>query len=127
MFEFAGEDTCRRAGSLAPIREQTCECRTFRVHVTNFLDLERTLKTSGILESTSHDKQRARDLESLRGELLEALILVEHSGDLLREGMKTGDNLVAAFGERDTIFRELECHHNECDILRRIGLYPRAR
>jgi len=94
------------------------------VHVTNFLDLECALETSGILESTTHDKQRARDLESLCGELLEALILVKHGGDLLREGMKTGNNLVAALGERDAILRELERHHNECDILRRIGLYP---
>lgn len=123
VLEFTSEDTCRCAILLVPITRLISERRTLRVQITNFLDLEGTLKASSILESTTHDKQRARDLERFRCELLEGLVLVEDGSDLLREGMKTRDDLIAAFGERDTILRQLERHHNERNILRRIGLY----
>jgi hypothetical protein len=93
------------------------------VHIANLLDLEGTLEASCVLESTTHDKQGARDLKRFLGELLEALVLVEHSSNLLREGMKTGDDFVAALSEGDTILGELDRHHDECDILRRVGLH----
>ena len=123
VLEFTSEDTCRCVVLLVPITGLISERRTLRVQITNFLDLEGSLEASSILESTTHDKQRAGDLERFRGELLEGLVLVEDGSDLLREGMKTRNDLVAAFSERDTILRKLERHHNERNILRRVGLY----
>jgi hypothetical protein len=92
------------------------------MHIANFLDLERSLQTRRILVASAHDQQALRVRQDSSRKLLQSPILLEDSLDLTGECMETVDDLIPAFGERDSVFGKLESHHQESDVLRGIRL-----
>lgn len=116
--------------------------RTLGMHVANFLDLERALETSSIsnhcqasvittlnkqdtnicaLVSSAH-QQQTLVLRDSSGKLLDLAVKLKNLLDLRRERVKTVDDLVPAFGERDAVLGELERNHQKRDVLRGISL-----
>lgn len=95
---------------------------TLRVHIADFLNLQRSLEASGILISSTHDEQTLGDLESLLGHVLKSTVILQDLGDICGKGMKTSDDLVSPLTEGDAILGELDGHHDECDVLGSISL-----
>jgi len=115
--------------------------RTFRVHVTNFLDFECTFKASGIPEDTrkgklatttktqaiytlissTHQQQTLIHCNS-SSKLFELAVELEDFLDLTRQSMQTIDDLIPPLGEGDSVLRQLESDYDESDILRSICL-----
>src|SRR3954453_14964044 len=92
------------------------------MHVADFLNLERPLQTCRVLISPAHDQQTLRVCQNGGCELLQRPILLQNFLDLARERMETIDDLIPAFGERDSVLGELESHHQEGNVLRGIRL-----
>ncbi len=112
--------------------------RTFRVHVTNFLDFECPFKASGIPEdgdqqtttktqiiytliSSTHEQQTLIHCDS-SSKLFELAVELKDFLDLTRQSMQTVNDLVPPLGEGDSVLRQLESDYDESDILRSICL-----
>jgi hypothetical protein len=86
------------------------------------LDLERCLQARRVLVPSSHDQQTPLLSERRVGERLEFAVVLEDLLDLTRQLVQSVDDGVPPLGERDPVLAELDGHHDEGDVLRRVGL-----
>ena len=74
------------------------------------------------LVTTTHDQQRLLLGESLLSQLLQRLVHHQDSLDLSGNLVQAVDDLLTTLLLGDGIVRELECHHDEGDVLGSVGL-----
>lgn len=123
MLQLSRQDTCDESSvRTGALKAEGVAQRTFGVSVADFLDLQSTLETGGILISTTHDQQGLGVNQSILGQLLEMLVGGKDLVDLRRKFVQTVDDLIATLGQRDAIFGQLESHHDEGNVLRRVSL-----
>lgn len=89
--------------------------------VGDFLDLQGTLKSGGVLSTTSEKKQALLVLELL-AELLDGLVELEHLLELIRDLEETFDDLLSPLLLGCTILGKRECEHDHADELRCVRL-----
>jgi len=75
-----------------------------------------------VLETTADDEQRLFVEECRLRELFQLLVLLEHLGDLLGQGLEVLDDLDTAVHERDLVFAQEERKEGQDDELRGVGL-----
>jgi hypothetical protein len=73
------------------------------------------------LVTATHDEERGL-LSEHRGESLEFTISEKDLTNLTGKFVKTVDDGVTTRSHRESIFRELNCHHDEGDVLRGVSL-----
>lgn len=95
---------------------------SLRVHVRELFDLERGLEARGVLVAATHDEQRALLAQRRICERLVLAVVLEDLLDLAGELVEAVDDGVATGRERDAVLRELDRHHDERNVLRRVGL-----
>ena len=95
---------------------------TLRVEVTDFLNLQGTFQTRRVLVTAAHDKQTPLVAQRRVGKLLQRLVQFKDLLYLSRERQQPLDDLVAPRGQRDPVLGQLECHHQQCDVLGSVGL-----
>lgn len=74
-----------------------------------------------MLVASAHNQQTSLLAQSCVGQRLEFPIMLQNLFDLTRELVKSVDDGVSAGGKGDTIFRELDGHHDQCNVLGRVG------
>lgn len=95
---------------------------TLTVHVRDFLDLERTLEAGRVLVSTAHEEQAALLGKGITSEGLQVDVLGEDFLDMARQAVETINDLLATFRHRHAVLGELDGHHDEGNVLGRVGL-----
>jgi len=91
------------------------------VKVGNFLDLQSTLESSGVLSTTTKEKQGLLVLE-LEAQVLDVLILLENLLELLRYLAKTVHDCLSSGLLGSTVLTKRQSEHNHTDELRGVGL-----
>jgi len=69
-----------------------------------------------ILVASAHEKKTLIARDS-RSKLLKRFILLKNLLDLTWQLMESSNDLGPSFGERDAVFRQLEGHHQESNVL----------
>lgn len=75
-----------------------------------------------MLVATSHDEQRPLLAQRSLRQRLELLVVLQDIPNLPGKVVEAVDDGVPPRGERDAIFRELDGHHDESDVLRGVSL-----
>lgn len=109
--------------SCATIKEKISEPpRACPAKKTTNLDLERRLQARRVLVPASHDEERPLLAERRVRQRLELVIVRQDLLDLPGKLVESVDDGVPAFGEGDPVLGELNRHHDEGDVLARVGL-----
>lgn len=87
-----------------------------------FQGLVEELFVNHLLVPPAHDQQALAIHQRILRQLLQRLVQRKHLGDLRRELMQAIDDLVPPLRQRDLVFRQLQGHHDERDVLRRVRL-----